>query len=224
MGAARTPRPQRPSFLVPQPPELTGEELLVHEIVVTAVGLALILLLLSAPLTATEPLILDIAQRDKINPGLGPPPEELDRSTPAATWKSFLSLGAGGSFSAAAHCLDLTEIPEDRQFEAGLTTAERLYRVLKVLGARPGAVTSASPEGPEVGGKPTNHLIPNRFERRGIKGEVWLLGLMLSVNLAELAILIYLMSRLLEGEVLLVGVGLSTRLKKLRMRMRPDLD
>ncbi len=136
--------------------------------------LAVIALPVTGPLAAAEPTVVDVAQRQAINPGLGTPPADVDRSTPAATWRSFLSLGAKGAFPAAAHCLDLTEIPTDRQFEAGLTTAERLYRVLEVLGAREDAVPSDTPEGPLVNGKPANFVIPLRFDRGGLHGEVWL--------------------------------------------------
>lgn len=125
-------------------------------------------------LGAAVPTTLDVAQRDTVNPGLGMPPPEVDRTTPAATWRSFLELGAKGAFPAAAHCLDLTEIPEDRQFEAGLITAQRLFEVLRALGARKDAVTSDTPEGPLVGGKPANFLVPIRFARGGLRGEVWL--------------------------------------------------
>jgi len=137
--------------------------------------LAVLFVTLAPPAPAAEqPKPLEIAQREAINTGLGPAPEDLDRSTPAATWKSFLSLGAKGAAAAAAHCLDLTEVPTDRQFETGLRTAERLYEVLRALGAREDTVRSDSPEGPLAGGTPLNYVVALRFNRRGVRGEIWL--------------------------------------------------
>ena len=141
---------------------------------VTALLLAALLALPALSYAAGQPKPLEVAQRKAINPGLGPAPEDLDRSTPAATWRSFLSLGAKGAFPAAAHCLDLSEVPTDRQFDAGLRTAERLYKVLKALGAREDTVRADTPEGPMVDGTPLNYVVAIRFNRRGMRGEIWL--------------------------------------------------
>lgn len=117
---------------------------------------------------------LEMATRERINPGLGAPPPELVRSTPAATWGSFLGFGKAGRFGAAAHCLDLTEVPEGEQREVGPEVARKLYRVLMLLGAKPGQVTVNDEEGPKVGGEPTNVVVAFRFSKRGVEGEVWL--------------------------------------------------
>ncbi len=137
-------------------------------------ALALLLVLPSGTRAAEGPERLDMAQREAINPGLGPVPPEVDRSTPAATWRTFIDLARRGQFGAAAHCLDLTEIPEDRQLATGIQTAERLYRVLRAVGARRDAVDVDTPEGPMLEGQPTNFVVALRFSRRGIEGEVWL--------------------------------------------------
>ncbi len=125
--------------------------------------------LLAGPATA-----MDMAVRDRINPGLGVPPAGVVRDTPAATWRSFLRLGAAGQFAAAAHCLDLTEVPEKDQAQAGTETARRLYAVLRRAGARPGDVTVDDPDGPKVDGKPINVVVAKRFSIKGVEGEVWL--------------------------------------------------
>jgi len=120
------------------------------------------------------PTHLGVAQREAINPGLGPVPAEVDRSTPAATWRSFIDLARKGQFAAAAHCLDLTEIPQDEQLGTGVQTAERLYRVLRAVGARRDTVDVDSPEGPMLEGQATNFVVALEFDRRGVQGQIWL--------------------------------------------------
>ncbi len=117
---------------------------------------------------------MEIAVRERINPGLGVPPPEVVRSTPAATWRTFLAMGAEGRFDAAAHCLDLTEVPVDEQRSAGAEAARRLYAVLERIGASPDDVTVDDPDGPKVGGEPTNIVVAKRFARDGLEGEIWL--------------------------------------------------
>jgi len=117
---------------------------------------------------------LGIAKRQKINAGLGPAPPGVDLSTPAGTWRSFLELAGQGRFKAAAHCLDLTEVPEDQQEIVGAHVAEQLYRVLKKTRAAPGSVTDETTTGPIVEGEPSNVVVAHRFKAGGIEGEVWL--------------------------------------------------
>ncbi len=117
---------------------------------------------------------LGVAVRERINPGLGPVPPEVVRTTPAATWRSFLELGRRGRWDAAAHCLDLTEVPREQEAQVGPEVARQLYAVLARVGARPGDVRIDDPEGPKVGGEPTNVVVARRFARGGVEGEVWL--------------------------------------------------
>ncbi len=117
---------------------------------------------------------LEIAQRERINPGLGAAPADVVCATPAAAWRSFLTLGSSGRFAAAGHCLDLSEVPEAEQRQVGEEVARQLYTVLERLGAKPGAVKEGDAEGPKVGGEPTNVVVALRFSKNGVEGEVWL--------------------------------------------------
>lgn len=117
---------------------------------------------------------LEIAVREAINPGLGRPPADVVRGTPAASFRGLLSACAAEDFRRAAHYLDLTEIPKEQQQTLGPEVAEKLCRVLSRLSARAQAVTSETPEGPFEGGVPVNAVVALRFSRSGISGEVWL--------------------------------------------------
>jgi len=117
---------------------------------------------------------MEVAVRERINPGLGVPPPDLVRTSPAATWRSFLTLGDAGRFADAAHCLDLTEVPEAEQAEAGAEAARRLHAVLERIGVSPDDVAVDDPDGPKVGGEPTNVVVAKRFTRHGVEGEIWL--------------------------------------------------
>ncbi|MFZ5803408.1 MAG: mechanosensitive ion channel family protein [Acidobacteriota bacterium] len=117
---------------------------------------------------------LEVAVREAINPGLGRPPAEVVRSTPAASFRGLLSACAAEDFRRAAHFLDLSEIPREQQAILGPEVAEKLCRVLSRLSARAQAVSSESPEGPLEGGVPANTVVALRFSRSGISGEVWL--------------------------------------------------
>ncbi len=114
----------------------------------------------------------EIARYEAINRGLGAPPADLVRSSPAAAWRSFLSLGGAGKFGLAAHLLDLSETPPAQQPKVGAERAEQLYRLLVLLRAREDAVTTENEAGPTIGGQATNAVIAVRFERSGISGEV----------------------------------------------------
>lgn len=116
----------------------------------------------------------DIALRDAINPGLAAPPAGVNRGNPAAAWQSFLQLGGEGRFGAAAHLLDLTEVPQDQQVAVGAEVAEKLFRVLRGVGARRAAVSTEDPAGPLAEGVALNVVVAARFQRSGIAGEVWL--------------------------------------------------
>ncbi|WP_424927407.1 mechanosensitive ion channel family protein [Amaricoccus tamworthensis] len=67
---------------------------------------------------------------DAVNPGLGDPPEELDRATPRAAMRGFVELSDEGRFTDASHVLNLANIPEEEQSEAGPRLARQLFQVL----------------------------------------------------------------------------------------------
>jgi MscS family membrane protein len=117
---------------------------------------------------------LSVADREVINAGLGSPPPEVGRSTPAMAWRSFLNLGREHEFAAAAHLLDLSEVPVAQQRAVGAEVAEKLYDVARVLDLGPSAVASDTADGPVQDGKPLNVVVVGRFLRNGIAGEIWL--------------------------------------------------
>jgi MscS family membrane protein len=117
---------------------------------------------------------LAVAERASINPGLDLPPPQVSRRSPAASWGSFLNLGRSGSFAAAAHLLDLTEVPADEQRGVGAEVAEKLFKVVEKLDLGEDAVTDDTPEGPKSGGEPLDAVVAARFQRSGISGEIWL--------------------------------------------------
>jgi MscS family membrane protein len=114
----------------------------------------------------------EVVRLEAINPGLGVLPADVGRSSPAATWRSFLTLAGAGKFDQAANLLDLSEIAPGQQGTVGAETAEKLYRVLQLLRARMDAVTTEDEAGPTTDGRPTNVVVAQRFERSGITGEV----------------------------------------------------
>ena len=114
----------------------------------------------------------EIARYEAINRGLGAPPADVVRSSPAAAWRSFLSLAGAGKFDLAAHLLDLSETAPAQQPKIGVERAGQLYRLLLLLKAREDAVTTENEAGPTIGGQATNVVIAVRFERSGISGEV----------------------------------------------------
>jgi MscS family membrane protein len=117
---------------------------------------------------------LTVAVRSGINPGLDLPPPQVSRRSPASSWRSFVTLGKEGLFSAAAHLLDLTEVPVAQQRTVGTEVAEKLFRVVQVLGLPDDAVASDDPEGPKRDDDPLNAVVVARFHRAGISGEIWL--------------------------------------------------
>ncbi|MBZ5588112.1 MAG: mechanosensitive ion channel family protein [Acidobacteriia bacterium] len=131
----------------------------------------------AAPLTAAVAISLagvrtDVARYDAINAGLGAPAAGVSRSSPATAWRSYLALASAGKYEQAAHLLDLSATPPVLQRMAGAETAEKLWRVLKLLKAREDAVTTEDEAGPTIEGEPANDVVALRFERGGIRGEV----------------------------------------------------
>ncbi|MBI4916292.1 MAG: mechanosensitive ion channel family protein [Acidobacteria bacterium] len=109
-----------------------------------------------------------------INLGLGVPPPAVVRSTPATTWQVLLALGREDRFDAAAHLLDLGEVPAAKQRVVGAAVAEKLYAVLHHLGARPNSVAAAEGQPGDTAAEAVEAIAAFRFERSGIVGIVWL--------------------------------------------------
>ena len=117
-----------------------------------------------------------------LNDGLGPPPADLDRSSPLATVQGFQTAAHKADYKLAAHYLDLDPIPRERQAEEGPRLARRLRYVLdRKLFLDLGAI-SKDPEGdPARPGYDTlgaialeKQNIPIRVSRIRVNGEpVW---------------------------------------------------
>lgn len=89
----------------------------------------------------------DLADRATLNPGLGPVPALVVRSSPAAAWRSFFALTASGDFAAAAHLLDLSDLPTEQQQALGPVLARRLMLILVHSGGVDSAQLSSNPAG-----------------------------------------------------------------------------
>lgn len=114
----------------------------------------------------------EVARREALNPGLGAPSAEVVRNSPAASWRSFLTLAGAGKYEQAANLLDLSGTAPALQRKVGAEAAEKLFRVLQLLKAREDAVTTEDEAGPTIGGQPADVVVALRFERSGITGEV----------------------------------------------------
>lgn len=68
---------------------------------------------------------------ERLNAGLPPAPEALDRTTPMGAVESFLSATRAERYDEAAHLLDLGRIPVDRQAERGPELARKLATVIE---------------------------------------------------------------------------------------------
>ena len=119
-----------------------------------------VLIGLALPLVAQEEESQSWYEVDALNAGLGPAPEELDRSTPRSAMRAFVELSDEGNFAAAQHMLNLNALPPERQAEAGERFAQQLYQVIdrrvwldwSGLPARPDAlVESGSSSNPQAG-------------------------------------------------------------------------
>jgi len=65
-----------------------------------------------------------------LNPGLGEPPESVDRETPAAAVQGFLRAAHAGHYLLAAHYLWLNPLPNEVQATEAARRARRLRYVI----------------------------------------------------------------------------------------------
>ena len=93
----------------------------------TLTRLLFVLLLWPLSLAAQE----DVFEIDQLNSGLSAPGPEVDRDTPQAAMESFIDLAAAGDMAAAAHVLNLNDIPERAQAQAGPILAAQLASVIE---------------------------------------------------------------------------------------------
>ncbi len=117
--------------------------------------------------------VLEVAEREAINPGLPAPPAGVVRATAAGAWQSLLQLCAEQRYVPAAHLLDLTEIRVADQQELGKELAAKLCRLLSARGVeRISAGALGQPSGAD--GEGGNAVVAAHFQRGGVAGEVWL--------------------------------------------------
>ncbi|QBF32641.1 mechanosensitive ion channel family protein [Thalassococcus sp. S3] len=118
---------------------------------------------LVVPSQAQEPYF----EIDRLNPGLGAPPDDLVRNTPQATMEALLDSIASGDFDAASHLLNLSDLPIADQARQGPELAQKLHTIIdrKVvidwhfLLQRPDALDSRASSDNAVGGQVRRSLI-----------------------------------------------------------------
>lgn len=97
---------------------------------------------------------------DSLNEGLDTPPEAVKRMTPRESIRSFLELTKNRRFEAAAHILNLSELPPAEQRERGGELARKLAEVLKrgewlnvsnLPGRQDAAIEDPSGQNPQAG-------------------------------------------------------------------------
>lgn len=103
---------------------------------------------------------------DELNAGLGDVPETIDRRTPRSAMTSFLLAGEAEDWDAAAHLLDLGNIPDGERQERGRVLAEQLHSVIRrkaildwsMLNDRPDALQITGGQGDTQAGEPRRSL------------------------------------------------------------------
>jgi small-conductance mechanosensitive channel len=131
---------------------------------------------------------------ERLNAGLPPAPETLDRSTPMGAMESFLELVRDERFGDAAHLLDLSRVPAEAQGERGPALARKLGVILEnhvwidwdALPDRPDAVMEGAAGNDPMAGQMRRsvllerldlgrHDVPLRLNRLKPKGQdpVW---------------------------------------------------
>ncbi|MGZ3216003.1 mechanosensitive ion channel family protein [Paracoccus sp. T5] len=72
----------------------------------------------------------EVFESPVLNPGLGAVPDRIDRETPRAAMASFLRAANDEDWEAAAHVLDLSELPPAQQAAQGPQLAHDLYDII----------------------------------------------------------------------------------------------
>lgn len=103
---------------------------------------------------------------DSLNVGLDAPPEAVERVTPRQSIRSFQALTEKEDFAAAAHVLNLSDVPSAEQQQQGAQLARQLAEVLKrgellqvsdLSGRQDAAIEDASGKNTQAG-KPRRNL------------------------------------------------------------------
>ncbi len=104
---------------------------------------------------------------EALNEGLSEPKRAVDRNTPRAAIESFIHAAAREDWDAAAHILNLSDIPTDRQAENGPILAQELFTVIQrkavidwnALLDRPDALDGTASSDAAMAGKPRKSLL-----------------------------------------------------------------
>ena len=94
----------------------------------TCIWLLGLSVLAPSPATAQEDPWFTI---DALNPGLGAPPADLDRSTPRSAMAAFLRAAEAEDWDRAAHLIDLGGLPEEEQDARGPLLARQLNSLIE---------------------------------------------------------------------------------------------
>jgi small-conductance mechanosensitive channel len=130
--------------------------------------------LLSAALLWLATAVFAVAQNGDpwfeigaLNLGLGAAPDNVDRRTPRTTIESFLAAGDAEDWDAAAHLLDLQDVPPELQAQEGPILAYKLHSVLErkavldwnTLRQRPDALQPLGGQQEALAGEPRRSLL-----------------------------------------------------------------
>ncbi|MCA9669555.1 MAG: mechanosensitive ion channel family protein [Myxococcales bacterium] len=134
-------------------------------------------LLVALPSVARADIPKHITARElkTVNPGLGKPPQGLDRSTPNRSWSAFLRYCSASNWDGASHLLALGDIRQAQQRDVGAATARKLCAVLKKINQLTAGGLPDTGIGPIVEDKPSNYAVTARVPLPdGKVGEVWI--------------------------------------------------
>ncbi|WP_111558298.1 mechanosensitive ion channel family protein [Paracoccus sediminilitoris] len=96
-----------------------------------------------------------------LNAGLGLTPDRIDRRTPRAAMASFLRAADEEDWAAAAHVLDLSDIPANFQAERGPRLAHQLYDVIDRKAVLDWSMLNDRPDGLQTQGNDTEAMAGN---------------------------------------------------------------
>ncbi|CUH40048.1 Potassium efflux system KefA precursor [Jannaschia seosinensis] len=117
---------------------------------------------------------------ERLNAGLGSPPDIVDRRSPRATIETLLRAAEVGEWDAAAHLLDLRGLSPEAQRERGAILAAQLYTVLErrvvfdwsQLLSRPDALQVTGGDQAAQAGEPRRSILLRDLELEPVPAEI----------------------------------------------------
>lgn len=134
-------------------------------------GLMVALLFYTSPVWTQEKTdVCDTARWycvEDLNPGLPATTQGMDRETPRATMESLVRAARRDEWVEAAHLLDLSDVPQDRQEDVGMSLIRQLETVISRktviswddLLDRPDAMDTTATSNQAMGGTPRKSLL-----------------------------------------------------------------